>query len=379
MLTHRTFLLSCVIAAFTATLAVQSAYAQLSIIHPQQFLPTPPDPDPSESFFRYGALAVTDGKTILVSVEIGRTAYAYSKSSHGRWVYESTLTVPAPQDTASTGIAVRGNTALVQGSTPTGRAAFVFQRRRGVWTYTQTLSNASGSLFRRSPLALGHDFAAVGSYETDDLAGAVFIYDKAGAERYVFGTKLAPATATRLDFTGATVVVDRNSLLTWSGRTISSFVREGAVWLEEPSLRLPSGGVLSPDFGYSGNRAVVSGFIGGGEPARVFIRDHDGIWSVEQTLTNPVDPQTNLGPKAAIDGRRLLITDTSRGAVYVFERHKAIWVATAELALPSSCEPLPTVALSRRLAVVACQNLDTGDPIWQGRVLIYELSVLSEA
>jgi len=388
MLKHRTFLLSCAFAILAPTAAVQSADAALSIIRPQQILPTPPDPDPPE-LMKYGALAVTDGKTILVSVQSGRAAYAYSKNSRGRWRYEATLVAPEPQGIASTGIAVRGKTALVQGSTrmlgspQATPVAFVFRHRKGVWTHTQTLSNASGSLFRRSPLALGHDFAAIGSYETDNLNGAVFIYDKNGAGTYVFGAKLAPAAAAPLAFTGANVVVDRNRFLAYSGgvgnNAISSFVRTGGVWFEEPSLRLPSGGVLSPDFGFSGNRAVVSGFIGGGEPARVFIRHHDGIWSVEQTLTNPVDPQTNLGPKAALDGRRLLITDTSRKAVYVFERHKASWVATAELALPTSCEALPTVALSGRLAVVACEDMDAGDTLWEGRVLVYELSALREA
>ena len=117
-----------------------------------------------------------------------------------------------------------------------------------------------------------------------------------------------------------------------------------------------------------------------GNPTRLVACDRLlRIWSVEQTLTNPVDPQTNLGPKAALDGRRLLITDTSRKAVYVFERHKASWVATAELALPTSCEALPTVALSGRLAVVACEDMDAGDTLWEGRVLVYELSALSEA
>jgi len=381
-LQHRTVVLSCVVTALVLTLAVQSAAAQLAIIQPQQILPTPPDPAPSEFVFHDGALAVTDGKTILVSVEIGRSAYAYSKNSRGRWVYEATLTVPAVEDSASTGIAVRGTTALVLGSTRTAHVAFVYQRRQGVWTYTQTLANASGALVRRTPLALGRDFAAIGSYATDNLKGAVFIYDKVGPGTYVFGTKLAPAAAAPLTFTGITVFVDGNRFLAFSGGAgnnfISSFVRSGGVWLEEPSLRLPDGGVLGPDFGYSGRRAVVSEFVPSGPP-RVFVRDHDGIWSVEQALTDPVNAQTNVGQRAAMDGRRLLITDTSRKTVVVFERHQAKWVATAELGLPSSCEVIPAIALSGRLAVVACQDMTPADPIWKGRVLVYELSAVRES
>jgi hypothetical protein len=387
MVKQHGFLLSCLLAVLAPALAVQPAYAELSSIHPQQSLPTPPDPDPPASL-RFGALAVTDGRTILVSVQNGPAAYAYSRNSSGRWVYEATLAAAPPQGIVSTGIAVRGKTALVQGTTRVVGApsetfvAFVFRHRKGAWTYTQTLENAGLSLFRRSPLAVGHNFAAVGSFTADNFNGAVFIYDRVGAGTYVFETKLAPAAAAPLAFTGATVIVDGNRLLAFSGgvgnNIISSFVRTGGVWFEEPSLRLPDGGVLSPDFGFSGKRAVVPELVPPG-PARVFVRDHDGIWSVEQALTNPVEPQANLGPKAAMDGRRLLITDTSREAVYVFERHEANWVATAQLVLPSACEPLPTIALSGRLAVVACQDVDTGDPVWHGQVLVYELAALREA
>lgn len=378
------FILSCVLAALVPTLLAQSARAELASIHPQQSLPTPPDPDPPTPL-KFGALAVTDGKTILVSVENGPAAYAYSKNSRGRWEYEATLAAAPPQGIASTGIAVHGKTALVQGTTRVLGAphetfvAFVFQRRKGTWTYTQTLPNAGLSLFRRTPLAVGHNFAAVGAFTADNLNGAVFIYDRVGAGTYVFDTKLAPAAAAPLAFTGATVIVDGNRFLAYSGgvgnNIISSFVRTGGVWFEEPSLRLPDGGVLSPDFGFSGKRAVVPEVVPPG-PARVFIRDHDGIWSVEQVLTNPVEPQSNLGPKAAMDGRRLLITDTSRKAVYLFERHKANWIATAQLVLPTACESLPTIALSGRLAVVACQDVDIGNPVWHGQVLVYDLVAL---
>ena len=387
MLKQHVFLFTCVLAALAPALAGQAAHAQLASIHPQQSLPTPPDPDPPTAL-RFGALAVTDGRTILVSVENGPAAYAYSKNSRGRWVYEATLAAAPPQGIASTGIAVRGKTALVQGTIREVGApqetfvAFVFRHRKGAWTYTQTLANAGLTLGRRSPLAVGHNFAAVGSFIADNFNGAVFVYDRVGAGTYVFDTKLAPAAAAPLAFTGATVIVDGNRLLAYSGgvgnNIISSFVRTGGVWFEEPSLRLPDGGVLSPDFGFSGKRAVVPAVLPPG-PARVFVRDHDGIWSVEQALTNPVEPQANLGPKAAMDGRRLLITDTSRKAVYVFERHKANWVATAQLVLPTACESLPTVALSGRLAVVACLDVDIADPVWHGQVLVYELAALREA
>ena len=380
-------LFSWVLAALVPPLVGQSAKAELASIQPQQSLPTPPDPDPPTSL-KFGALAVTDGRTILVSVENGPAAYAYSKNSRGRWVYEATLAAAPPQGIASTGIAVRGKTALVQGTTREVGApqeafvTFVYRQRKGAWTYTQTLSNGGLSLFRRSPLAVGHNFAAVGNFIADNLNGAVFIYDRVDAGTYVLETKLAPAAAAPLAFTGATVIVDGNRLLAFSGgvgnNIISSFVRTGGVWFEEPSLRLPDGGVLSPDFGFSGKRAVVPEVVPPG-PARVFIRDHDGIWSVEQALTNPVEPQANLGPKAAMDGRRLLITDTSRKAVYVFERHKGNWVAAAQLALPAACEPVPTIALSGRLAVVACQDVDIGDPVWHGQVLVYELTALKKA
>ena len=367
MLKQHVFLFSCVLAALAPTLVGQSAKAELASIHPSKACRRPPT----------GSARVAEVRRTCSHGWQDHPCVGRERSSGIRILEEfprtmgirGTLAAAPPQGIASTGIAVRGKTALVQGSTRVVGApqetfvAFVFRHRKGAWTYTQTLSNAGLPLGCRSPLAVGHDFAAVGSFTADNFNGAVFIYDRVGAGTYVFETKLAPAAAAPLAFTGATVIVDGNRLLAFSGgvgnNIISSFVRTGGVWFEEPSLRLPDGGVLSPDFGFSGKRAVVPSVVPLG-PARVFIRDHDGIWSVEQALTNPVELQANLGPKAAMDGRRLLITDTSRKAVYVFERHEANWVATAQLVLPTACEPLPTIALSGRLAVVACQDVDTG-------------------
>jgi hypothetical protein len=73
-----------------------------------------------------------------------------------------------------------------------------------------------------------------------------------------------------------------------------------------------------------------------------------------------------------MDGKRLLITDTFRKTVYLFERRHTGWVAAAELDLPVSCESTPTLSISGRVAVVACVNTDAGE-VWTGRVLVYEL------
>jgi hypothetical protein len=365
--------LTCLLAAVAAVLVYQHALADLQIILPKQKLerpaaPVPPEPLPQQ----FGALAVTDGRTILVSVGRGLSAYAYAKDGHGRWIFEDALT--APEGSTSTGAAVRGKTALVQG-TAGGDVAFVFRRKRGEWSPTQSLANASGPIVRRTPLGLGSNFAAIGSWLTDNAHGAVFIYDKVGADSYVLGTKLTSAAAAPQALTGITVVVDRNRVLASSGgdNSISSFLRTGGVWVEQASLRLPDGLSPSPDFGFSGSRAVVPAFgnvpLG---PARVFIRHHDGIWTVEQTLVSPVNPGTFLGPRAAMDGRRLLITDTFRKTVYLFERRNTGWLATAELGLPSTCEATPTLSMSGRVAVVACVNTDAGE-VWTGRVLVYEL------
>jgi hypothetical protein len=361
------------LAVVGAMLVYQPASADLRIIPPKQKLQRPAAPVPPEFLpQQFGALAVTDGHTILVSVNLGSSVYAYSKDRHGRWIFEDTLT--APEGSTSTGVAVRGKTALVQGVGGQD-VAFVFRRQQGEWTYTQSLANASGSIERRTPLGLGSDFAAVGSWLTDNAHGAVFIYDKVRAGSYVFGTKLSSAAAAPQALTGITVVVDRNTVLASSGgdNSISSFLRTGGVWVEQPSLRLPDGRSPSPDFGFSGSRAVVPAFgttpLG---PPRAFIRHHDGLWTVEQTLVNPVNPQTFLGPRATMDGKRLLITDTFRKTVYLFERRHTGWVAAAELDLPVSCESTPTLSISGRVAVVACVNTDAGE-VWTGRVLVYEL------
>ena len=234
--------LTCLLAAVAAVLVYQQALADLQIIPPKQKLErpatlVPPEPLPQQ----FGALAVTDGRTILVSVHRGLSAYAYARDGHGRWIFEDALT--APEGSTSTGVAVRGKTALVQG-TAEGDVAFVFWRKHGQkWSPTQSLANGSRAIIHRNPLGLGSNFAAIGSWLTDNAHGAVFIYDKVSADSYVLGTKLTSAAAAPQALTGITVVVDRNRVLASSGgdNSISSFLRTGGVWVEQARLRLSDG------------------------------------------------------------------------------------------------------------------------------------------
>jgi hypothetical protein len=222
-------------------------------------------------------------------------------------------------------------------------------------------------------LGLGRDFAALGNWEVDGAHGAVFIYDKVGAGTYIAGPKLSPS-GTGVTLTGSTLIVDGNVILTNSGgqNKLTTFVRVSGVWTEEAILTLPGGVTPSPEFGFSGKRAVVPAFgIDPLGPAYTFVH-LNGSWSPEQLLTSPANPQRNLGPEASIDGRRLIISDTQRETVYVFERHKGSWAATAELHLPDACEQVPRLWLSRRIAVVACGEMDPGE-IWKGQVLVFEL------
>jgi len=83
-----------------------------------------------------------------------------------------------------------------------------------------------------------------------------------------------------------------------------------------------------------------------------------------------------------MDGRRLIVGDRDSESAFLFELRDGSWHATAELkgARDSACGSAPDAVayfeLAGSLALAACPNRPTGHPLFDGRVLIYELPPL---
>lgn len=355
-----------------SALVVPVAHARLPVIRHQQRLPMPPLSAPrpvNPQGSHFGEFAVTDGHTIVVTVDFGPAAYAYVKDATGRWVYENALVVPAGFF-ASTGAAVRGNVALVQGRSGVNSEPFifVFVRAGGQWTHTQTLPgpDANGTVIG---FGLGRGYLAVGDINANDAVGVVHIYNEAGPGTYVFNTDLTSAAASPGWLIGYHVVVDGDTVMAAApgNRVAAAFARAAGVWSEQ--------GVLTPNgifmwlFGLSGNRAVLMG------DAEEFVR-RNGVWQKGATLVHPSDPRRRVGSPMAIDGRRLLLSEQGSENALLFELQNGTWRATGVVRNANDAACGGTISLVGTLALAACSRIPTPDYDLDGRVLVYELPPL---
>jgi hypothetical protein len=357
----------------------RDAHAQLPVIGAQQQLTMPPQsaPRPTDPT-TFGALAVTDGRTILVTVGAGPAAYTYIKdATTGRWVYDSALV--APEGFTSTGGAVRGNVAVLQGVIAEANVVFVFLRSAGQWIHTQTLPG-TGPRSRANPLALGRDYLAIGELEAGGFTGAVHIYNETGPGTYVFDSDLLAAGSSPGFLTGYHVIAHGDFVLSSAPAIGTVFARFGGVWSEEAQLPSSPYTWLS---GFSGNHwfNISGGVEGGPNKPQGFVR-RDGMWLFDQELTHPLNPNGQLDLAIAMDGRRLIVGDRDSESGFLFELRDGSWHATAELkqARDSACASgAHTVAyfeLAGSLALSACPDRPTGHPLFDGRVLIFELPPL---
>jgi hypothetical protein len=341
-----------------AMFCIPTAHGELPAIYPTQLLPLPPHsaPQPDEPVL-FGDLAVTDGRTILVSTSGAPAAYVYVRNPSGsRWVYKTAL-VPNEAATARAR-AVRGNIALVDSFTESEAAVFVFHRSQDQWTQTQAITTAN-------PVgdSIGPDYIAIGDWSIDDGRGGVLIYSESGAGTYAFDSLLTAANVGPGHSLGFNATADRNTVLAAApgGAAVHAFVRNGGLWSEQAQL-----GPNNPDasFQFSGDRAFLEG-------PREFIR-HDGTWTAGDVLTHPQDADNGLFP-LAMDGKRLIAADSGGESAFLWELRDGTWQATAELKqAKAQCGEL-TLSIGGTVALVACPTVPTANPLFDGLVRVYEL------
>lgn len=390
---HQLSVLSAALVTAFTLAPLESATAQLPQIELAQVLPMPPRtaPQPArDEPAHFGLPLATDGDTAIVTVDKGPAAYAYVRKPNGKWKYQGALVVP-PGAIATSGGAVFGDTALIQGQVGSQFVVYAFHRSAGEWTLTQTLPGGASAAPDGIFVALGEHFAAIGNPRGNNDAGNVDIYSKVGAGSYVPEATLSAAGSGEGYFTGYNPIIDSQRLAVASpgNAMFSVFVRESpGIWTEQAQLRRTDTFFGDGQYDFS-NRRIVMGSNGQGEndPAnpQVFIRNH-GTWSLEQTLEHPYDPQAHLTNILALDGKRLVVTDWL-DHVFLFERKAQGWTATAELAgaKPHSCalaSPINgrfTLAISGRWVFGGCAATPTRNPSFEGQVLVYELPPLQSA
>jgi hypothetical protein len=368
--------------------ASHAAFAQLPIIEPTQRLKPPPDPTPGGqpgTQVQLGWAVAADGDTAIISVNQGRAAYAYRKSANGRWVYQAALEAPTGGFTGY-GASLHGNTALIQGSVDSQNSAFVFHRSQGQWTLTQTLPSSGAVPWASQQIALTGSYAAIGDSSSNDCRGGVLIYDKVGAGSYLFNTNLLASNSEECSFYGAVVAANRNTVLSYGtgAGNAAVFVRDGGVWSEQAKIHYPNSDT-DRALPFDGHRAILStGSRLDTDPwnAIVFVRSN-GVWSQEQTLQHPYDPNKKLRIPGVIDGDRLVVRESQGLAdnkLFLFERIDGVWTATAEFAgaAPMQCgstDGLPNLKLSLtgNTLFAACPTTATPNPVFDGRVLVYQL------
>jgi hypothetical protein len=377
------------------------ASAQLPVVEREQRLRLPPDaaPQPPEQLpVQFGRKLFTDGQTTIVTVDQGRAAYAYARKPDGRWVYQAALEVPAGMITGKGGAAILGDTALVLARDTAASQNFVlvFSRSSGVWTHTQTLPGGSASIFNdEGSVAIGSDFIALGDPSFNGAEGALHIYNAVGAGTYVFDTTLQMADAYGGSLLGINPAIQGNTLIASAPgyETLVVFDRTGGVWSETARLGQlgQTGEPVLHVFGFSGNRVVVTKPHRFGDPSNpeVFVRTN-GVWTSEQELVHPDDPQGRLGQVIAMDGRRIvvddaLVGDVSSNKVVVYERDGSTWTATAVLedARPLTCiqsDPnngtRGATAIGGRWAFWSCPTAPTQNEAFEGKVYVYKLPAL---
>ncbi len=376
------------LALATGLLIFHPAFAQLPTLQPEQRLHLPPDPapqPPEDLPVHFGERVFTDSNTAIVTVDQGRAAYAYVKNGSDEWVYQDALAAPA--GFTSTGAAVHGNVALVEGVVDSTGVTWVFYRTHGHWSLTQTLPGSGGENSFAAYVAVGDDYLAIGEPTFDDFKGGIAIYDSVGAGSYTYNTTLQAAGAFEGYLTGTDTKIAGNTVaaLTPGIGSLSVFVRTNGVWSEQ-ALLTRTDALQLQSFALDNNRLVLAADgheEGQANNPQVFVR-HNGSWSLEQELVHPTDPQAHLDSSVALDGKRLVVGDTTNDTAFLYERNGSAWTAVAELPriktlsclLDSDGSGRQSLSASAGVAFAACPSVSTPDPRFDGRVLVYKLPAI---
>ncbi len=192
---------------------------------------------------------------------------------------------PAFQGT-SVALCADGNTALVGGNSDNGQvgAVWVFTRSGGVWIQQGAKlvgTGAVGPAFQGTSVALSSDgnTALVGGALDNNPTGGVWVFTRSGGVWTQEGAKLVGTGAVGGAFQGTSVALssDGNTAIVGGasdnpvaappGRTGAAwvFTRSGGVWTQVGTKLVGTGGVWSPQQGFSvalsadGQTAIVGG------------------------------------------------------------------------------------------------------------------------
>jgi FG-GAP repeat len=309
----------------------------------------------------YGGLQCWDasGKRLASHAEVeGRRIRLVVDDSAARYpvtvdpiVTEAILSLPeVPAGYAfGTSVAVSGDTAVV-GSF---EDAYVMVRSGGVWTKQASLTQADGSRFASSTVAIDGDTIAVGAPFVG-FGGTVLVFTRT-AGVWTLQAQLMETNPTGGDGLGSAIALKGDTLVAgapFAGQAKGAayvFTRSGGVWTTQAMLQAPVPAQWT-EFGISvslsGNTAAISAadFIDNVLSAVFVFVQSGSVWSTQATLTNPDSFPTSgnsaFGTSVAIDGDTVLVgapgclvnsCSTFQGVIYVFVRTGVTWSEHAKL------------------------------------------------
>lgn len=287
-------------------------------------------PLPAQQFGAYAA--IEDGGVLIsepVKQDGGATIYLYRRGGGG-WQAAGTVMAPAHEGGDYFGrFTVVDGQSLIVGSTlldqSTG-AAWVFRRGGDGWEFVERLRPddvAQGDAFGRFGLLSG-DLLFVSGLGHDESRGAVWVFRRDQAGRWMREAKLVPDSAPPQEFFGWSLAFDGERLLTGALQASDELGQRGAAyifrrsgpadWKQEARLTLGEGQAARGDaFGFAvawlGGRALV-GVPGRDSSAGVvqsYRRTASG-WVAGATLTaGERAPGSRFGGSLAVRERELWV------------------------------------------------------------------------
>ena len=317
--------------------------------------------------------------------------YRYVRSGDG-WVEQAQITGPDAQaaDGFAAAIAVDGPTLLVTQAPRGGSgSAHVYARGgNGSWRHTGILTAvdaAEGDGFGSS-VALSGDWAVVGAPATAERAGAIHVFQRAGAD-WVRKARLAPADLQSGDGFGTSLALNGTQLLVGApGRNeragvVYAYRLEDDAWTEAGQIAA-RGVQENESFGTSialtGEMAIVGApFAGGGVGAIIgFRQGEEGEWTeLGRLVAFDGSRQDGFGLAIAASGDEIWAgapRSDDAGAAYLFERDPAGGFMGARKVRPGEAERGDgfggTLSVRGAVAAVGLVGADGG----AGTVAIFE-------
>ncbi len=239
-------------------------------------------------------------------------------------------------------------------------------------------------------IALSGRTALVGAIGVNNVAGAVYVYVRAG-KRWGLQAILTDPRNTPYDFFGwSTALAGNTALIGSTGPHHFSGIayvydRIGTHWRLVATLTDPLG-VSYDSFGYSvaldGATAVLGTNGGSGFPgaAYVYVRAA-GRWELQASLTDPGDVMgDDFGLSVAMSGSTAVIgapgAHDQAGAAYVYRRSGTHWQLQTSLADPAgtSSDAFGSVAISGPIILIGAPGTAAGKKAGTGAAYVYASS-----